>query len=111
MTAVPNLLCIVLHEVEGGNCPMSSPPWKQMLEPPPRRIGAQDDVKNCAVEASILVSSARLVSQYWDVFTPLRVMKGPSPLRQELVDVPLPTVKVKLVVFLTPPPVPVTVMT
>jgi hypothetical protein len=37
-------------------------------------------------------------------------MRGPVLWRQELVDEPLLTVKLKPVVFVTPPPVPVTVM-
>ena len=67
-------------------------------------------VTNWAVDASILVLSARLVFLYAAVLTPLSVRRGPVPWRQELVGEPLLTVKVKLVVLVTLPPVPVTVM-
>jgi len=101
---------MVLQEVEGGSWPMTSPPEKQALEPPPRRTGAQAVVRNWAWEASMRVLAARLWFSYWAVFTPLTVRRGPVPWRQELVDAPLLTVKLKLVVFVTPPPVLVTVM-
>jgi len=101
---------MVLQEVEGGSWPMTSPPEKQALEPPPRRTGAQAVVRNWAWEASMRVLAARLWFSYWAVFTPLTVRRGPVPWRQELVDAPLLTVKVKLVVLVTLPPAPVTVM-
>ena len=51
--------CIALHAVAGGCWPMTSPPWKQVFVPPPRSAAVQSVVKNCAVEASILVLAAR----------------------------------------------------
>ena len=53
---------------------------------------------------------ARLWFSYWAVFTPLTVRRGPVPWRQKLVGEPLLTVKVKLVILVTPPPVPVTMI-
>src|SRR5207249_8275553 len=81
VTYMPLTSCIVLHTVEGGSCPRTSPPEKQMLEPPPRRTGAQAEVKNWAVDASIPVLSARLVFSYAAVLTPLSVRRGPAPWR------------------------------
>jgi len=96
--------------VEGGCCPKSSPPEKQRLEPPPMVTAFKSAVRICAVDASILVLSARLVFLYAAVLTPLSVRRGPVPWRQDPVGEPLFTVKVKSVVFVTPPPVPVTVI-
>src|SRR5947207_3038197 len=81
-----------------------------MFEPPPMVTAFEFVVRNWSVDASILVLSARLVFWYAGVFTPLRVTRGPVPWRQELGGEPLLTVKVKLVVFVTPPPMPVIVM-
>src|SRR5207245_6896102 len=83
---------------------------KQRFEPPPMVTAFKSAVRNCAVDALIRVLSARLVFLYADVLTPLRVTRGPVPWRQEPVGAPLLTVKVKLVIGVTPPPVPVTVM-
>ncbi len=94
----------------GGCCPKSSPPEKQRFEPPPMVTAFKSAVRNWAVEASIRVLSAKLVFLYADALTPLRVTRGPVPWRQEPVGEPLLTVKLKSVVLVTPPPVPVTVM-
>jgi len=110
VTYMPVTSCMVLQEVEGGSWPMASPPEKQALEPPPRRTGAQAVVRNWAVEASMRALAARLWFSYWAVFTPLTVSRGPVPWRQERVGKVLLTVKVKLVVFVTLPPVPVTMI-
>src|SRR5947207_506721 len=107
---MPVTSCMVLQEVEGGSWPMASPPEKQALEPPPRRTGAQAVVRNWAVEASMRALAARLWFSYWAVFTPLTVSREPVPWRQDTVGKVLLTVKVKLVVFVTLPPAPVTVM-
>src|SRR5437867_1464675 len=110
LTCIPVKPCTVLQAVAGGCCPNTSPPEKQRLEPPPMVTAFKSAVRNCAVDASILVLSARLVFSYADVFTPLRVTRRPVPWRQELVGEPLLTVKVKLVILVTPPPMPVTMM-
>jgi len=81
-----------------------------MLEPPLMVIAFRSAVRICVVDALILILSVRLVFRYWDAFTPPTVTRGPSPWRQELGGALLPTVKVKLVILVTPPPAPVTMM-
>src|SRR6266540_963212 len=63
---------------------MISPPCQQSPRPPPTntRILASEDT-SCAVDASILVSSARRMLCHRDVCSPLTVLVGPGWFRQE----------------------------
>src|SRR3990172_5413846 len=82
--------CIVLQSVDGGRAPMTSPPWKHVFDPPPTRSGVLAEVRNCAVDASILVLSTKPVLEYADVITPVKAMVGPVPVREGGGGVPGP---------------------
>src|SRR6266705_1538002 len=99
---LPYLACIVLHDVEGGNWPRTSPPDQQMPLPPPTRTGTLVpwSTRNCAVVASTLALPARLPVSYVEVRSPLNVTSEPACVRHEpagggggvvtvMVDVPL----------------------
>src|SRR6266705_1414733 len=82
---LPYLACIVLHDVEGGNWPRTSPPDQQMPLPPPTRTGTLVpwSTRNCAVVASTLALPARLPVSYVELRSPLNVTSGPACVRHE----------------------------
>src|SRR5438477_8383507 len=82
-TSTPYVVNMKSHGVEGGHCPITSPPWTQMFEPL-MRTGYKVPVVNCAADASILLPSARLGLWYSEVCTPLKVMVEPAWLRHDV---------------------------